>query len=340
MIREGTSERNLDELIRLVPQIGGQAEFFFFCTDDKHVNDIESEGHIDFNVRQAIASGIPPIKAIKMATLNCARHFRLDQRVGCLAPGRAADIVLTKSLANFHSEIVFANGERIAEGGECLVDLPDLDWPEWTMNTVHVGTLTSARLAVPANGASARIRVIELVEDQIVNRVKEEILPVVSNQIRSSPERDILKMVCVDRHQSSGNVGVGFVRGFKLNQGAIGSSVSHDHHNIVVVGVTDDDIVCAVRALQEMRGGFVAVCAGQVAGKVALPLFGLMSLLSPEKLKKEMASLNEIARDLGCRLKGPFMTLGFVSLPTVPELGLTDKGLVDVAGHRLISVVV
>ncbi len=338
MIREGTSERNLDELIGLVPQMGGQADFFFFCTDDKHVNDIETEGHIDFNVRRAIAASIPPIQAIKMATLNCARHFRIDQRVGCLAPGRSADIVLTKSLNDFHADAVFANGERVAEGGKFLVDLPDLEWPEWTMNTVHVGPLTPSRLAVPASGASARIRVIELVKDQIVNRAMEEVVPVVAGRILPLPERDILKMVCVDRHKASGNVGVGFVRGFKLSQGAIGCSVSHDHHNIVVVGTQDEDIVCAVQALQAMQGGFVAVRDGQVAGQLALPLFGLMSLLPPEELKKEVECLNQIAWDLGCRLKGPFMTLGFVSLPTVPELGLTDQGLVDVAGHRLISL--
>ena len=340
MIREGTSERNLDELIGLVPQIGGQADFFFFCTDDKHVNDIETEGHIDFNVRKAIAAGIPPIKAIKMATLNCARHFRLDQRVGCLAPGRSADIVLTKSLKDFHADIVFANGERVAEGGRFLVDLPDLEWPAWTLNTVHISPLTPSRLAVPASGVSVRIRVIELVEDQIVNRAWEETLPVFAGQVLPLPERDILKMVCVDRHTASGNVGVGFVRGFKLRQGAIGSSVSHDHHNIVVVGTNDENIMCAIQTLQEMQGGFVAVRDSQVVGKLPLPLFGLMSLLPPEKLKKEIESLNQIAWNLGCRLKGPFMTLGFVSLPTVPELGLTDKGLVDVASHRLISLFV
>ncbi len=340
MIREGTSERNLDELIQLVPQLGGQDALFFFCTDDKHVNDIETEGHIDFNVRRAISAGIPPIKAIKMATLNCARHFRLDHRVGCLAPGRSADIVLTKSLTDFHADIVFANGERVAEGGRFMVDLPDQEWPTWMMHTVHVSPLTPSRLAVPASGASARIRVIELVEDQIVNRAREEILPVVAGQVLPMPERDLLKMVCIDRHRSSGNVGVGFVRGFKLRQGAIGSSVSHDHHNIVVVGANDQDIVCTIQTLEQLEGGFVAVRDGHVVGKLALPLFGLMSLLPPEELRKELESLNQIAWDLGCRLKGPFMTLGFVSLPTVPELGLTDKGLVDVTGHRLISLFV
>ena len=338
MIREGTSERNLDELIGLVTKMGVPHDFLFFCTDDKHVNDIETEGHIDFNVRRAVAAGVPPIKAIKMATLNCARHFHIDQFVGCLAPGRSADIVLTESLTDFHADTVFANGEIVAEGGRCSATLHDVDWPDWTLDTVHVGVLTPDKLVVQASGSWARIRVIELVEDQIVNRCKEERMPVTKGQILPQPEQDILKMVCVDRHKASGNVGLGFVRGFNLQDGAIGSSVSHDHHNIVVVGTNDPDIMSVIKTIQEMRGGFVSVRGGRVIGKSELPLFGLMSLLPPDELSQEMEHLNGTARELGCKLQGPFMTLSFVSLPTVPELGLTDKGLVDVANHQLVDL--
>lgn len=340
MIREGTSERNLTELVDLVTVMGIPSDGLFFCTDDKHVNDIVAEGHIDFCVRMAVAAGIPPIKALRMATLNCARHFHIDDWVGCLAPGRSADIVLTESLTDFRAETVIVDGEVVAERERMVLDVPELEWPRWTRNTVHVGNLSVDSIAVLASGSSVQIRVIELVEDQIVNKCSLESTPVVNGQIVPSPERDLLKMICVDRHKASGRVGVGFVRGFGLQEGAIASSVSHDHHNIVAVGTNDQDIMSAVLAIQEMQGGFVAVRDGRVEGKVALPLFGLISLLPAEDLNQMLDDQNRAARQLGCRLKSPYMTLSFVSLPTVPELGLTDHGLVDVANHRLVGLVV
>jgi adenine deaminase len=338
MVREGTSERNLDELIKLVTTMGVPSDRLFFCTDDKHINDIEREGHIDFNVRRAVAAGVPAIKAIQMATVNCARHFRIDHLVGCLAPGRSADIVLAESLSDFHATIVLANGEMVAKNDRLSVDLPDLDWPDWTLNTVHVGTVDPDKLMVPAKDSSVRVKVIEIVEGQITNRWLEEDVPVKNGQVLPVPGRDILKIVCVERHAASGNVGVSFVRGFNLHDGAMAASVSHDHHNIVAVGTNDADILCAVEAIKAMQGGFVATRGGRVLEKLELPLFGLISRLAPEELLVAMENLNRATWEMGCRLKAPFMTLSFVSLPTVPELGLTDLGLVDVSAHRLISL--
>lgn len=340
MIREGTAERNLKELITLITEAGFPEDFFFFCTDDKHVNDIEGEGHIDYNVREAIAAGVPPIKAIKMATYNCARHFRIDHLIGCLAPGRFADIVLAKDLRNFHADLVFTNGNVVAENGKLVGDIPNLEWPDWVKQTVHVGALTPDKLTVKANGSSARIRIIELIKDQIINHCIVENMPVVQNIVAVDPERDILKMICVDRHKASGTVGIGFVRGFGIKKGAIGGSVSHDHHNIVAVGTNDNDIVRVVQAIQETQGGFAVACDGQITAQLELPLFGLMSPLSPEALNNEMERVNKAASELGCDLKGPFMTLSFISLPTVPELGLTNKGLIDVANHKIVSLFV
>jgi adenine deaminase len=318
--------------------MGVPSDRLFFCTDDKHINDIETEGHIDFNVRRAIAAGVPAIKALQMASLNCARHFRIDHLVGCLAPGRIADIVLAESLSDFHAGIVLANGEIVARANRLSVDLPDLDWPDWTMNTVHVGTIDPDKLIVSATDSSVRVKVIEVVEDQITNRWLEEDVPVAGGQVLAVPGRDILKIVCVERHSASGNVGVSFVRGFNLHDGAIAASVAHDHHNIVAVGTNDTDILSAVEAIMTMQGGFVVTRGGRVLEKLELPLFGLISRLAPAELLVAMENLNKATRELGCRLKSPFMTLSFVSLPTVPELGLTDLGLVDVCAHRLISL--
>ncbi len=338
MVREGTSERNLEELVGLVTTMGIPSERLFFCTDDKHINDIKREGHIDYNVRRAIAAGIPAIKALQMATINGARHFRIDHLVGCLAPGRCADIVLSESLRDFHAKVVLANGQVVARDGSLTVDLPDLEWPDWTVNTVHIGAVDPERLTVPAKDASVRVKVIEIVEGQITNRWLEEDVPVVNGQVLPVPDRDLLKIVCVERHGASGNVGVSFVRGFNLRDGAIAASVSHDHHNVVAVGTNDADILCAVEAIQAMQGGFVATRGGRVLEKLALPLFGLISRLGPEELQVAMENLNRATREMGCTLNAPFMTLSFVSLPTVPELGLTDLGLVDVSAHRLISL--
>lgn len=338
MIREGTSERNLTTLIQLATKMGFPTDFLFFCTDDKHINDIQNEGHIDFNARSAISAGVSPLQAIKMASLNCARHFRLDHQIGCIAPGRFADIILTDDLRRLTAKMVFAQGQLVALNGQPLLDLPELSWPEWATKTVHIGALNPSMLAVCAQGTVAKIKVIDLIEDQIINRCQLEEFPVINGQIIPLLERDLLKIVCIERHTASGNLGIGFVRGFNLKEGAIASSVSHDHHNIVVVGTNDEDIVRAAQALQELQGGFVVVRRGEIIGQLALPLFGLISLHSPQELDREMLHLNQAAASLGCPLKGPFMTLSFVSLPTVPELGLTDLGLIDVASHRLTSL--
>lgn len=338
MIREGTSERNLATLIQLTTKMGFPTDFLFFCTDDKHINDIRNEGHIDFNVRSAMSAGVSPLQAIKMASLNCARHFRLDHQIGCIAPGRFADIILTDDLRQLTAKMVFAQGQLVALNGQPLLDLPELNWPEWATKTVHIGALDPSMLAVCAQGTVAKIKVIDLIEDQIINRCQLEDIPVINGQIMPILERDLLKIVCIERHTASGNLGIGFVRGFNLKEGAIASSVSHDHHNIVVVGTNDEDIVCAAQALQELEGGFVVVRRGEIIGQLALPLFGLISLHSPQELDREMLRLNQAVASLGCPLKGPFMTLSFISLPTVPELGLTDLGLVDVASHRLTSL--
>lgn len=340
MIREGTAERNLGDLITLVTKMNIPEEYLFFCTDDKHINDIEVEGHIDFNIRKAVQAGVPPIKAIKMATINCARHFRLDHLIGCIAPGRFADIVLTESLSDFHANTVITNGHVVAEKNKFLGETYAIEWPDWSMNTVRVGTINPEKLIVNAKNSLVRIKVIELIENQIINRCIEADMPVVGGKVLSSPDMDILKIICVDRHTSSGTIGIGFVRGFNLKKGALGSSVAHDHHNIIVVGTNDEDILKAINTIQAIKGGFVSICDGEIVGKVELPLFGLMSLHSPEDLKKEMESINKAAHKLGCKLKSPFMTLGFISLPTVPDLGLTDKGLIDVINHEVVDIFV
>jgi len=338
MIREGSSERNLEELVKLITEEGLDSRFLFFCTDDKHANDILREGHIDFNVRKAISLGVKPIDAIKMGSFNCARHFRIDDKVGCIAPCRRADLILTTSLENIRADMVIADGQLIAEAGKMVLDLPVYQWPSWALDTVHIGCpITPKRLRLEASGCNSRVRVIEVINSQIINRASEAVLPVVQGEIVPDIKNDVLKIICVERHKASGEIGIAFVKGFGLKSGAIASSVAHDHHNIVAVGTNNADLAIAVNKIQDMCGGLVVTEKGKVIGQLPLEVAGLMSTWSTEKLNEGIEQLNHQAQILGCGISSPFMLLSFISLPTVPEYGLSNKGLIDVRNHTLIS---
>jgi adenine deaminase len=339
MIREGSSERNLDELIKIITEERIDSKFLFFCTDDKHVNDILHEGHIDFNVRKAISLGVKPIDAIKMGSYNCARHFRIDDRIGCIAPGRRADIILTKSLDQIKAHMVFADGRLVAQEGEMLEDLPVYQWPSWALDSVHIGdALTPDRLRLDAVGNTCKVRVIDVIKDQIITKASEAVLPVKNGEAVADIENDILKIICVERHKSSGEIGMGFVRGFGFKSGAIASSVAHDHHNIVAIGTNNRDLALAVNAIQNMKGGLSAAKDGKIVGTLPLEIGGLMSTLPVEKVNHAIEELNKKVHSWGCRILSPFMLLSFISLPTVPEYGLTNKGLIDVRTHAIVGV--
>ncbi len=340
MIREGSTERNLETLIRAVVDEGFPTRHLMFCTDDKYASDLRREGAIDFNVNRAVGLGLAPVAAIQMATLNAAEHFHLDHLIGALAPGRLADIVLTPTLGPVRAEVVFVGGRLVAQEGALVSEPPAAVYAEWLLRTVHVTRGREAGdFAVPAAGSKVRVRVIEVIPDQITNRLTEEVMDVQAGEIRADPSRDILKLTVVERHGKNGNVACGFVRGFGLQRGALVSSVAHDHHNLLIAGADDGDMAAAVRAAEAMEGGFAVVASGQVLAQLPLPLAGLMSLERSDKVEALLEECHRAARELGCALPAPFMTLSFVSLPTVPEAGMTDRGLVDVRSHRLIDVV-
>ena len=338
MIREGSSERNLEELIKVLTEEKFDSRFLFFCTDDKHFNDIIHEGHIDFNIRKAISLGIKPIDAIKMGSLNCARHFRVDDKVGCIGPGRIADIVLTKSLEDIRAEMVIADGKLVAKEGRMVVDLPVYQWPSWALDTVHIGSsVEPGRLRLQATGSQARVRVIEVIKEQIINKASEAVLPVINGEVLPDIDRDVLKFICVERHKASGEIGIAFVRGFGLRSGAIASSIAHDHHNIVAIGTNNEDLILAVNTIQKLHGGLAVTKAGKVLGELPLEIGGLMSPWPIDKMNSAIEKLNYQVEKLGSDIPSPFMLLSFISLPTVPEYGLTNKGLIDVRNHKLIS---
>ena len=340
LIREGSTERNVDTLIKGVVRHNLPTEDLLFCTDDKHVNDIAREGHISYNVQRSIELGLSPVKAIKIATLNAARHFRLDHQLGSLTPGRYADLVLIRDLKKIEPVAVFKDGIPVAENGRILNSLKG-DYPEFLNKTVTIApTFKPTDFRITAEGDAVTARIINLYPDQIINHETRETMPVTDHQLSADTVRDILKISVVERYGKNGQVASALVRGFKLKSGAIASSVSHDHHNIVVVGTNDEDMFLAVKALEEHQGGFVATAAGKVQGILPLPIGGLMSPLPAAAVMEKMDDLNRLVLAMGSDLPAPFMTLSFVSLPTVPELGLTDKGLIDVMEHRIIPVMV
>lgn len=343
MIREGSAERNLEALLSGVLKDRLPLDELMFCTDDKHVNDIYHEGHINYMVNKAIALGIPPMKAIKMATLNTAKHFRVDHLIGSVAPGRWADLIVTDDLTRIDPVHVFFHGRHAAESGRMRTSIIRPDYPEELRRTIQLSSQFSVgqfKVASSVASDSVKVRVIHLYPNQIINFGSVEALQAVDGEIKADASRDILKLAVVERYGRTGDVGVGFVKGFGIKEGALACSVAHNHHNIVVVGSNDEDMELAVRTIEQYQGGFVAVNGGVVQGVLALPIGGLMSDLGAEEVIERLEHLNEVVKMMGCRLRSPFMALSFISLPTVPELGITDKGLIDVKSHSIIPVLV
>ncbi|MEG6523884.1 adenine deaminase [Desulfotomaculum sp. 1211_IL3151] len=341
LIREGSTERNVEALVKGVLAQNLPTENLIFCTDDKHVNDIVREGHISFNIQKAIALGLEPIKAIKMATINAAKHFRLDHLLGALTPGKIADIVLLDNLVEIKPAFVFKDGRLVARAGKLTHEPKIGQYPEFLNSTVKLSeALSPASFSLRASGQRCKVNVINLYPDQIINFASQEGLGVSEGEVQVDTQEDILKLAVVERYGQGGGVGIGFVRGFKLKEGALASSVSHDHHNIVIVGTNNEDMYLAAQEIARHQGGLVAVAKGKVLGVLPLPIGGLMSPLPAEQVMVQIDQLNKKAEDLGCDLPAPFMTLSFISLPTVPELGLTDCGLINVLEHRMIPTMV
>ena len=340
-IREGSSERNVDELIRGVIEHQLDTSNLMFCTDDKHAREIQVEGHINYNVSRAIDLGLDPMKAIQIATVNSAKHFRMEDEIGSITPGRLADIILVEDWREIKPSVVIFEGNVVAENGKLLEECKVEEYPEWLKHTVILkNPITAESFAVPSKkqDGSTKIHLIDLIPRQIINHHVLEEMQVKNGKIQVNIEKDILKLAVVERYGKNGNVGVGFVRGFELKKGALAYSMSHDHHNIVVVGTNDEDMALAVNEVARLNGGLSVTCGGKILNSMELPIGGLMSEKPAEEVMAQLDILNADAKALGCGMDAPFMSLSFISLPTVPDLGLTELGLVDVLEHKLIPL--
>jgi adenine deaminase len=323
MIREGSGAKNMADLLDIIrPET---AAHLMWCTDDRHPHDILTEGHVDAIVRKAIDHGVPPHLAIRMATLNPASYFGLRQ-TGAIAPGQRADMVVFRRLEAPTAEAVYAGGQLVADHGDIVDEtlFSAADPPAPAMR------LDPAALDFRLAATKKRIRVIEVVPGQIVTRQSIHEAAIVDGRAVADPSRDLLKIAVVERHRESGRIGIGFVRGIGLRRGAIASSVAHDAHNIIVVGADDADMVAAVRRVLALQGGLAAVAGQEILADLALPIAGLMSPEPVQSIQHQLDNLIHAAGGLGSSLTDPFMTLSFLALPVIPDLKITDLGLVDV----------
>ncbi len=332
MIREGSAACNLDALLPLVKEL--HPPRVFFVTDDRDPLDLTTRGHMDSMVRRAIELGLNPIESIRLASYNTAQYFRLYDR-GAIAPGFIADLVVLDDLDTFQVESVYKDGKLIAQHGQLLGNVPAVDFPGIT-GTIRIGNIGESALHMP--GKPGLVEVIGIEPGQITTQHLQEEAPIKNGELVADPERDLLKLVVIERHHASGSVGLGLVKGLGLRRGALASSVAHDAHNLVIAGASDSDMLRAARVLEEMGGGFACVVDGEVRASVPLPLGGLVSPLPAAQLVQQLTALDAAAAELGCTLDHPCMTLSFLSLSVIPSLKLTDQGLIDVETFTLLPL--
>jgi adenine deaminase len=342
MVREGSAWKDVKEVIRMVTEKKVDHRRICLVTDDREPSDLLREGHIDHVVRRVIEEGVDPVKAIQMATLNTAEHFKLDSEIGCLAPGRFADILVLSSLDKAIVEMVVANGMIVAKEGTLLIDVPEYHYPERAMKTVRLHKRLDEndfKIRVGREGGF-KVRTIEVVEGKTITR--NIIVEIESRKgfLEADPEKDFSKVAVVERHRASGNMSLGFVKGFGFKEGAVASTVAHDSHNLLVVGTNDRDMSYAGNVLAEVNGGMVAVKNGRIMALVELPIAGLMSNRPVEEVVKKVERLSEAWNQLGCELTRPFMTMSLLALPVMPELRITDKGLIDTVEFKKTELIV
>jgi len=332
MIRQGTLAKNLKDLLPLVtPQ---NVHRFLLVTDDRSPEDLLECGHINGLVRQAVMSGLDPLSAVQMATINAAEYFGFRHR-GAIAPGFQADIVVLEDPEKFTVKTVVKKGRVVWHNGAFLTEFPFIKQDK-TLSSMHVRNLTETSFQIPARGEKAQV--MELVSGGLITGKTDWHVKKTEGLVEADPGQDVLKVAVVERHKGTGNVGLGLVRGFGLKRGALCSSVAHDSHNLIVVGVYDSDLLAAVRVVIDMGGGLAAVEDGRVAARLALPIAGLISDRPTRELVEARRKVVEAAHCLGCPLEDPFMAMSFLALPVIPSLKITDRGLVDVEKFSFTSL--
>lgn len=335
MVREGSTTRNLEALCPLIQP--KYADRIGLVTDDRLPSDLLREGGVDFLVRKAIALGADPIYAIRAGSWNVARHYRLTRR-GAVAPGFQADLVILDDLETFAASRVYQRGRLVAEQGRLRVELPQTRVGAAVAHTVKLPELGPEDLRIPA--FSGKARVVRAIPHQVLTAEVHLEPTIRDGEAVADPERDLAKLICLERYGKNGQIGKGLVTAFGLQKGALACTVGHDHHNLMAVGVSDADILTAARRLQALGGGMIAVADGEVLAELALPIAGLITDEPLEQVNARLQALEAAAKQLGVTLPDPYMALSFLGLAVIPELRLTDYGLVDVHKGALVPLAV
>ena len=331
LMREAT---NAHDLLNLLPMLTPQnARRICFCTDDRHPADLLDQGSVDHLVREAIRSGVEPVTAIRMATLNTAEWFRIYNRGG-IRPGNRADLIVLDDLSEFAVRLVVRGGQVVAEDGVMLpFDLPER--PSYLRGSMNINW-HSVDFRIPAEGR--RARVIGVIPDQLITEERILEIPSASDVAMSDPEQDIVKVAVIERHMASGRMGKGFVQGLGIGRGAIASTIAHDHHNLIVAGTDNVSLTAAAAAVADMGGGLAVADGIRILAKLPLPVAGLMSNKPITEVRRQLDGVIQAARNLGSELHDPLMALSFLALEVMPHLKLTDQGLVDVDQFKVVPL--
>ncbi|KLU64916.1 adenine deaminase [Desulfosporosinus acididurans] len=343
-LREGSAWHDLKETVRSITENRIDTRYATLISDDTHPETLVSLGHLDHIVKRAIEEGVNPITAVQMVTLNVAQCFEMSKDLGSISPGRWADILIISDLTNVTIEKVIINGELVAENGKLTVEISGSTYPDYAKKTVHLaGKLTAEDFAVSVPSLEqnqAKVRVIEIIEAKVGTYHRECALPVAAGKIQTDLRQDVIKAAVIERHKATGTMGKGFVKGFHLKEGAVASTVSHDAHNLLIVGTNDADMALAGNTLAEVGGGLVAVKNGQILALLPLPIAGLMCEEPAEAVAGKVASLERAWQELGCDLVSPFMTTSLLALAVLPELRLTNRGLVDTCQFKFLDLLI
>jgi len=346
MLRYGSAWQDVASQVKAITKYKLDARHFILCTDDSHAATLAQQGHMDRVLRHAMKEGLPPMTAIQMATINTAEHFGLSREIGMLAPGRWADILIVNEVKEFFAEMVISRGQIIAERGNLTISLPAFPYPDWATQSVHLKQPLKAedfQIRLPETQKSTgtvRTNVIGIIENQAPTRHLRLDIAVVDGQIHADLQNDIAKVAVIERHKGSGAISLGLVQGFGFNQPcAVASTVAHDSHHLIVVGTDDASMALAANKLAEVGGGQVVVRNGEVVALVELKIAGLMSDQPAEVVAQKAAKVLDGFRACGCKINNPNMQLSLLGLVVIPELRISDLGLVDVTRFEFIPLI-
>ncbi len=332
LMRYGSAWHDMPVIIRAILDNKVDDRFACLISDDTHPDTLIGEGHIDHIVRLAIKEGLDPIKAIQYVTINPATCFRMDHEMGSISPGKCADIVFFDDLNDIRITRTIIDGDIVAENGELTVDIGKSAFPEAVYDTMHVGydiTTDCFKIAAPEGKDTVKTRVLEIIPNKVGDYERLLDLPVKDGFVEADAGQDVMKMAVFERHHETGTKGCGFVKGFGFRKGAMAQTVSHDAHNLLVAGTNDEDMALAANTLVECGGGLCAVADGKVLAVVPLPIAGLMSDLPVEDVAAQVSELDAAWKEMGCVINSPYMTMALIPLACLPELRLTNRGLVD-----------